>query len=70
LPGSTLKEANQLAKRWRHQFVSCELPAPISKSDVHVSQRVVQLKPDETAATLLARAKSTATAEESQKQRT
>jgi diguanylate cyclase len=67
LPGSTLTEANQIAKRLQTSATNCVFPPQYDKTQLRVTQGIAQLRPNETAAILMARAKSMCEAEEAQK---
>lgn len=58
MPGSTTAEANQVAKRLQASAASCMFPLQDSKSQLRVSLGVAELRPNETAEILMARAKS------------
>jgi diguanylate cyclase len=67
LPGSTLTEANQIAKRLQTAATNCVFPPQYDKTQLRVTHGIAQLRPNETAAILMARAKSMCEAEGAQK---
>ena len=68
LPGSTLTEANQVAKRLQMTAANCVIPMQNKKSQLHITHGIAELRPNETAALLMARAKAAVEAEAAQKQ--
>jgi diguanylate cyclase (GGDEF)-like protein len=60
MPGSTAMEASQIAKRLQVSAASCMFPLDESKSQLRVTQGIAELRPNETAEILMARAKSAA----------
>jgi PleD family two-component response regulator len=60
MPGSTIAEANQVAKRLHAAASSCAFPINESKSPLRVTLGVAELRPNETAEIRMARAKSVA----------
>lgn len=58
MPGSTVAEANQVAKRLQAAAASCLFPLQQSKSQLRVMLGVAELQPCETAAELMARARN------------
>lgn len=67
LPGSTLSEANQVAKRLQTSATNCVFPPQYDKTQLRMTHGIAQLRPNETAAILMARAKATCDTEEAQK---
>jgi diguanylate cyclase len=68
LPGSTLSEAGQIAKRLQTSAANCAFPIPDDKSRLRVTHGIAELRPNETAAILMARAKAMAETAKAQKQ--
>jgi diguanylate cyclase len=68
LPGSTLTEASQIAKRMQATAANCAIPMQNKKSRLQMTHGIAELRPNETAALLMARAKSAVDAEVAQKQ--
>jgi diguanylate cyclase len=68
LPGSTLTEANQVARRLQTAATNCVIPVQNKKSRLQVTHGIAELRPNETAALLMARAKAAVEAEAAQKQ--
>jgi diguanylate cyclase len=66
MPGSTMAEANQVAKRLQASAASCLFPLQQSKSQLRVTLGVAELRPSETAAAVMARAKAVVDAEQPQ----
>ncbi len=60
MPGSTAVEASQVAKRLQVSAAGCMFPLDGSKSQLNITQGIAELRPNETAEILLARAKSAA----------
>jgi diguanylate cyclase len=67
LPGSTLTEANQIGKRLQTSATNCVFPLPNEKTQLRVNQGIAELRPNETAAILMARAKAVVESEGAQK---
>jgi diguanylate cyclase len=67
MPGSTLLEANQIAKRLQTAAANCVVPLKSQKSRLRVSHGIAELRPNETAASLMARAKAIVEAEDAQR---
>jgi diguanylate cyclase len=67
LPGSTLTEASQVAKRLQTTAANCAIPMQDKKSRLQVTHGIAELRPNETAALLMARAKSAVETEAAQK---
>jgi diguanylate cyclase len=68
LPGSTLTEANQVGKRLQTAATNCVFPLQNEKAQLKVTHGIAELRPNETAAILMARAKAIVEAEGAQKQ--
>jgi diguanylate cyclase (GGDEF)-like protein len=58
LPGSTLLEATQIGKRLQTAAANSTVPAQNEKPQLRVSHGIAELRPNETAALLMARAKA------------
>ncbi len=67
MPGSTLLEANQIAKRLQTATANCVIPLENQKTRLRVSHGVAELRPNETADSLMARAKAIVKANDAQK---
>lgn len=67
LPGSTFSEASQVCKRLYTSASNCVFPLKDERTPLDVTLGVVELRPNETAALLMARAKSAIDAEAEQK---
>jgi len=67
LPGSTLSEANQVAKRLQTSAANSVFPLQNQKTQLRVTHGIAELRPQETAAILMARAKAVVESEEAQK---
>ncbi len=67
LPGSTLSEANQIAKRLQTAATNCVFPLQNEKTQLRVTHGIAELRPNETAAILMARAKAMVETEGAQK---
>ena len=67
LPGSTLSEANQIAKRLQTSATNCVFPVQNEKTQLRVTHGIAELRPNETAAILMARAKAMVESEDAQK---
>jgi len=57
LPGSTQAEATQVAKRMQTAMANCTVPLSDQQARLNFSHGIAQLKPNETAPLLMARAK-------------
>jgi diguanylate cyclase len=68
LPGSTQTEANQIGKRLQTAAANCAIPMQNQRMVLQVTHGIAQLRPNETAALLIARAKAALEAEAAQKQ--
>jgi diguanylate cyclase len=66
LPGSTLSEANQVAKRLQTAATNSVFPLQEEKTQLRVTHGIAELRPNETAAILMARAKAVVESEEAQ----
>jgi diguanylate cyclase len=66
LPGSTLSEASQIAKRLQALAANCYFPLQDQKTQMRVTHGIAELRPNETAAILMARAKAEVEAAETQ----
>jgi len=64
MPGSTTAEANQVSKRLQASAASCVFPLQDSKSQLRVTLGIAELRPRETATSLMARAKDAAGVEQ------
>ena len=58
LPGSTMSEGTQVGKRLQTAAANCYLPLENHKTPLRLSHGIAQLRPNETAGLLMARAKS------------
>jgi diguanylate cyclase len=67
LPGSTLSEAGQIAKRLQTSAANCAFPVQDDKAKLRVTHGLAELRPNETAAILMARAKALVEMESAQK---
>ncbi len=67
LPGSTLTEASQVAKRLQATAANCAIPVKNNKSRLQITHGIAELRPNETAALLMARANAAVEAEAAQK---
>jgi diguanylate cyclase len=67
LPGSTFSEANQVAKRLHTSASNCVFPINNDKTQLDVTLGIVELRPNETAELLIARAKAAVESEAEQK---
>jgi diguanylate cyclase len=70
LPGSTLSEGTQVGKRLQTAAANCSIPIENQKSALRLSHGISQLRPNETAGLLMARARSGLPADGMQKQPT
>jgi PleD family two-component response regulator len=60
MPGSSIAEANQVARRLQTAAASCAFPVNESRSPLRVTLGVAELRANETAEIMMARAKSIA----------
>jgi len=67
LPGSTLTEASQVARRLQTAAANCVIPMHDKKSRLQLTHGIAELRPNETAALLMARAKAAVETEAEQK---
>lgn len=63
LPGSTLSEANQIAKRLQTPTANCAFPLQNERTQLRLTHGIAELRPNETAVILMARAKAEVEAE-------
>jgi GGDEF domain-containing protein len=57
LPGSTLSEAGQVARRLHNAVATCSMPHGNGRIQLQLTHGIAQLQPSETAIGLMARAK-------------
>lgn len=66
MPGSTAAEASQVGKRLQASAASCLFPLQDSKSQLRVTLGVAELRPNETAAALMDRARTAVNVEQAE----